>query len=123
MSRAIVVATWFATALAGIWFLAATLAAAFAAEEQLASLAWTGWQTASVVTFLGLTLVATVATTRRLNQSSRPARQRSDKGIRVGAILVLSGTVLSMAFLPAIVLSLGGAVVVLWSLGSTPRVS
>ena len=109
---------WTLTAASIVWFLGATLAAAYAAEEALAPFSWTGWQTVALVTAALFGAGAVLLTIRRSEQAAEPARRFSPAALRAGGALVILGLFLGAVFLPAIALSAVGAVIVLVE---TPR--
>ena len=114
------VGAWALTAASIVWFLGATLAAAYAAEEALAPFSWTGWQTVALVTAALFGAGAVRLTIRRSEHAAEPAPRFNPAALRAGAALVVLGLVLSAVFLPGIALSAIGAFMVLVQ---TPRAS
>lgn len=116
------IGAWALTAASIAWLLAATVAAAYAAEEQLAPFSWTVWQTRALVAVAAFGAVAVALTARRGKIGARTVRQPNSQALRVGTALLLLGLILSVAFLPAIALSAIGAIVLVHTRFRTSRV-
>lgn len=71
-STATVVMAWVGTVLAWGWFIAATFAEAYAAEEQLRDMRWTAWQSASLVVAIALLGTAAILTARAARRAWAP---------------------------------------------------
>ncbi len=68
-STTMLIAAWVGAVAAGGWFIAATLAEAYAAEEQLRDISWTAWQSASLAVAIVLLATAVLLTVRAARRS------------------------------------------------------